>query len=319
VFEEMGLKKETFGRLDQICKKDAILATYKSTLDVNVIAASSSRPVQVIGLHFFSPANVMRLLEIVRGDKTSKSVVATCMKLSKQIGKVGVLVGVCYGFVGNRMLHQYYREANFLVQEGASPAQVDKVMTSFGMAMGPFATSDLAGIDVGWRIRKAKGRPPKGERYSGAVADRLAEMGRFGQKTQRGFYKYEEGSRKPIPDPEVDRIIEQVAQEEGVERRQVGDEEIFERCLYAMINEGAKILDEGIALRASDIDTVWLNGYGFPVHRGGPMFHADQIGLKKIYERICAFKDKFGDVWQPAALLEKLAKEGKTFGSLDAR
>jgi 3-hydroxyacyl-CoA dehydrogenase len=205
----------------------------------------------------------MRLLEIVRGKQTSKAVVATSMKLSKQIGKVGVLVGVCPGFVGNRMLHTYFREAQLLIQEGALPAQVDAVITRFGFAMGPFATSDLAGIDVGWRIRKEQPRPPAGERDSGAVADRLAEMGRFGQKTSAGFYKYEAGSRTPIPDPEVEAIIQAVSKELGIERRVVGDEEILERCLYSMINEGAKILGEGIALRASDIDTVWINGYGF--------------------------------------------------------
>ncbi len=317
VFEEMGLKKEIFGKLGELCRPDAILASNTSTLDVNEIAASTSRPEQVIGLHFFSPANVMRLLEIVRGKKTSKTVIATSMKLAKQIGKVGVLVGVCPGFVGNRMLHQYYREANFVIQEGASPEQVDRVMTGFGLAMGPCATSDLAGIDVGWRIRKAQPKPPPGERYSGAVPDRLAEMGRYGQKTNAGFYRYEAGSRTPIPDPEVDRIIVQVSSELGVERRVVPDEEILERCLYAMINEGAKILDEGIALRASDIDTVWINGYGFPAHRGGPMFYADTVGAAKVLERIRAFREKHGKVWEPSKLLVRLAEEGRSFASID--
>ena len=219
VFEEMGLKREIFGKLDRTCRKDAILATNTSTLDVDEIARSTSRPEQVIGLHFFSPANVMRLLEIVRGKATSKAVVATSLKLSKQIGKVGVLVGVCPGFVGNRMLHTYFREAQLLIQEGALPAQVDGVITRFGFAMGPCATSDLAGIDVGWRIRKQQPKPPPGERYSGAVADRLAEMGRFGQKTNAGFYKYEPGSRTPLADPEVLAIIEAVSKELGIERR----------------------------------------------------------------------------------------------------
>ncbi|HVW24953.1 MAG TPA: 3-hydroxyacyl-CoA dehydrogenase NAD-binding domain-containing protein [Polyangiaceae bacterium] len=318
VFEEMGLKKEIFGRLDQICKKDAILATNTSTLDVDQIAAATSRPEQVIGLHFFSPANVMRLLEIVRGKKTSKPVVATSMKLAKDLGKVGVLVGVCQGFVGNRMLHQYYREAQFLIQEGALPSQVDRVMTGFGFAMGPCATSDLAGIDVGWRIRKAQPKPPPGERYSGAVADRLAEMGRFGQKTNAGFYKYEAGNRTPVDDPEVEKIIVQVSKELGIERRQIGDEEILERCMYAMINEGAKILDEKIALRASDIDTVWINGYGFASHRGGPMFYADTVGLAKVLERVKALQGKHGKVWTPSPLLERLALAGKTFADFDA-
>jgi 3-hydroxyacyl-CoA dehydrogenase len=318
VFEEMGLKREIFGRLDQICKKDAILATNTSTLDVDQIAAATSRPEQVIGLHFFSPANVMRLLEIVRGKKTSKPVVATSMKLAKDLGKVGVLVGVCQGFVGNRMLHQYYREAQFLIQEGALPSQVDKVMTGFGYAMGPCATSDLAGIDVGWRIRKAQPKPPPGERYSGAVADRLAEMGRFGQKTNAGFYKYEAGNRTPVDDPEVEKIIVQVSKELGIERRQITDEEILERCMFAMINEGAKILDEKIALRASDIDTVWINGYGFPSHRGGPMFYADTVGLPKVLERVKALLGKHGKVWTPSPLLERLAAAGKTFADFDS-
>jgi 3-hydroxyacyl-CoA dehydrogenase len=317
VFEEMGLKKEIFGKLDAICRPNAILATNTSTLDVNEIAASSRHPERVIGLHFFSPANVMRLLEIVRGTKTSKSVLATSLSLAKQIGKVGVVVGVCHGFVGNRMLHQYYREAQFLIQEGALPAQLDKVMTSFGLAMGPCATSDLAGIDVGWRIRKAQPKPPPGERYSGAVADRLAEMGRFGQKTNAGFYKYEPGQRTPIPDPEVEAIIVQVSKELGIERRKVEDQEILERCLYALINEGAKILDEKIALRASDIDTVWINGYGFPSFRGGPMFHADVIGLQTVLSGVQKLRELHGKVWTPSPLLERLAKEGKTFASLD--
>jgi 3-hydroxyacyl-CoA dehydrogenase len=298
VFEEMGLKKEIFARLDKICRRDAILATNTSTLDVNEIARSTSRPEQVIGLHFFSPANVMRLLEIVRGDKTSKPVIATSMKLAKQIGKVGVLVGVCNGFVGNRMLHRYGREAQLLIQEGALPQQVDGVMTRFGFAMGPCATSDLAGLDVGWRIRKRQPKPPPGERYSGAVGDRLAEMGRYGQKTSAGFYKYEPGSRVPVPDPEVLAIITAVSKDLGIER--------------------AKILDEGIALRASDIDTVWINGYGFPGHRGGPMFYADTVGAAKVLARVRELLAVHGKSWQPAPLLERLAGEGRSFGWLDA-
>jgi 3-hydroxyacyl-CoA dehydrogenase len=318
VFEEMGLKKEIFSRLDKICRRDAILATNTSTLDVNEIARSTSRPEQVIGLHFFSPANVMRLLEIVRGDKTSKPVVATSMKLAKQIGKVGVLVGVCNGFVGNRMLHRYGREAQLLIQEGALPQQVDGVMTRFGFAMGPCATSDLAGLDVGWRIRKGQPKPPPGERYSGAVGDRLAEMGRYGQKTGAGFYRYEPGSRVPVPDPEVEAIITAVSKELGIERRAVSDDEILERCMYSMINEGAKILDEGIALRASDIDTVWINGYGFPGHRGGPMFFADTVSPAKVLARVTEFLAVHGKSWQPSALLERLAREGRSFGWFDA-
>jgi 3-hydroxyacyl-CoA dehydrogenase len=319
VFEEMGLKKEIFGKLDRAARKDAILATNTSTLDVNEIARTTSRPEQVIGLHFFSPANVMRLVEIVRGEKTAKPTIATSMKLAKQIGKVGVLVGVCHGFVGNRMLYGYFREAQLVLQEGASPAQVDGVMTRFGFAMGPCATSDLAGIDVGWRVRKAQPRPPPGDRDSGAVSDRLAEMGRYGQKTNAGFYRYEAGSRSPIPDPEVEAVIAQVSTELGIRRRAVDDDEILERCMYAMINEGAKILDEGIALRASDIDTVWIHGYGFPAHRGGPMFHADTVGLAKVHARVRDLMSGHGRAWQPSPLLEKLAGENGTFASFDAK
>ncbi|HEX3772350.1 MAG TPA: 3-hydroxyacyl-CoA dehydrogenase NAD-binding domain-containing protein [Polyangiaceae bacterium] len=317
VFEEMGLKKEIFGKLDKVCKKDAILATNTSTLDVNEIAQSTSRPEQVIGLHFFSPANVMRLLEIVRGKATSKTVLATCLKLSKPIGKVGVVVGVCNGFVGNRMLHTYFREAQLLIQDGALPQQVDGVITKFGFAMGPCQTSDLAGLDVGWRIRK--GQPKPAGRDSGVVGDKLAEMGRYGQKTSAGFYKYEAGNRTPIPDPVVEDVIKAVSKELGIERRAISDEEIFEKCLYSMINEGAKILDEKIALRASDIDTVWINGYGFPAFRGGPMFYADTVGLPKIYAKLQEFAAKSGSrSFEPSPLLARLAKENKTFASLDA-
>lgn len=318
VFEDMALKAEIFGRLDSLCKRGAILATNTSTLDVDRIALSTSRPEDVIGWHFFSPANVMRLLELVRGEKTSKEVIATSMKLAKQLGKVGVLVGVCHGFVGNRMLYQYYREAHFLIQEGALPQQVDAVMTDFGFAMGPCATSDLAGIDVGYRIRRAQPKPPPGERYFGAVLDRLAEMGRYGQKTNAGFYRYEAGNRTPVPDPEVEKIVIEVSRELGIERRQIPSEEILERCLFAMINEGAKILEEGIALRASDIDTVWINGYGFPSHRGGPMFHADHVGLTKVLERLLALRAVHGKLWEPAPLLSRLAEDGKSFAAWDA-
>jgi 3-hydroxyacyl-CoA dehydrogenase len=317
VFEEMALKKDVFGRLDRACRKDAILATNTSSLDVDAIAATTSRPEQVIGLHFFSPANVMRLLEIVRGKKTARETIATSMKLAKQIGKVGVLVGVCDGFVGNRMLHKYAHEAQHLLLEGALPQQVDRVMTAFGFAMGPMATSDLAGIDVGWRIRKARPKPGPSDRYGWGVADRLAEMGHFGQKTGAGFYKYEDGSRVPIPNPEVEKIIIEIAESKGLERRSISDQEILERCLFSMINEGAKILEEKIALRASDIDTVWINGYGFPAHRGGPMFYADTVGLPKIVAAVESFGERHGKAWEPAELLVRLAGKQKTFGSLD--
>ncbi len=317
VFEEMQLKKEIFSGLDKTCKPGAILATNTSTLDVDEIAAATSRPEQVIGLHFFSPANLMRLLEIVRGEKTSKQVIATSMDLAKKIRKIGVLVGVCPGFVGNRILYQYRRESFFLVEEGASPQQVDRVIKQFGLPMGPFAMGDLAGLDIGWRVRKAQGKP-EGERYAATVADRLCEMGRFGQKTGRGFYRYEEGSRKPIPDPEVDELILQVAKEQGIERREVGDQEILERCIFPMINEGAKILEEGIALRASDIDIIWINGYGFPAYRGGPMFYGQTVGLKKVYDRINAFREQHGKIWEPAPLLKRVAEEGKSFADAAA-
>jgi len=317
VFEEMGIKKEVFGKLDAVCKPGAILASNTSTLDVDEIAASTSRPQDVIGMHFFSPANVMRLLENVRGEATAKDVVATVMKLSKTIGKVGVMVGVCDGFVGNRMLHSYGREATFLIEEGASPEQVDRVIYDFGMAMGPFTMFDLAGNDVGWRIRKGKAADrPNDVRYSD-VADRICEQGRFGQKTAKGWYRYEEGNRSPIPDPEVDAIIETAAKEKGIERREVSDQEILERCFYPLVNEGAKILEEGIALRPGDIDVIWLNGYGFPSYRGGPMFWADTIGLDVIHAALLKYKEQHGaGFWEPSPLLAKLAAEGKGFKDL---
>jgi 3-hydroxyacyl-CoA dehydrogenase len=312
VFEEMAIKKEVFATLDRVCKPGAILATNTSTLDVNEIARATKRPEDVIGLHFFSPANIMRLLEIVRGSATSKPVINTSMKLSKTLDKIAVLVGVCHGFVGNRMLYPYRREALFLVEEGAMPQQVDKAIQDFGFAMGPFAVSDLAGLDIGWRVRKAQGKPAD-ERYSGTLADRLCEAGHYGQKTGQGFYKYE-GGRTPKPYPEMEQMILQASKELGITRRAISDEEIVERCIYAMINEGCKILEEGIALRASDIDVVWLNGYGFPGYRGGPMFYGDQIvGLGKVHETVARFREQHGKLWQPSPLLEKLAKSGAHF------
>ncbi len=309
VFENMDVKKEVFGKLDAVCKPGAILATNTSTLDINEIATATTRPEAVIGLHFFSPANVMRLLEIVRGAATSKEAIATSMALSKTIGKVGALVGVCDGFVGNRMLAKRGREAEKLILEGAAPQQVDKVLFDFGFPMGPFAMGDLAGLDVGWRIRQARGTPSP-------VPDTLCEMGRFGQKTGAGYYKYEAGSRAPIPDPVVDEVIAKAAADAGIERREISDQEILERLVYPMINEGALILEEGMAIRASDIDVIWVYGYGWPVYRGGPMFYADTVGVAKVYERICEFRDRFGDDWTPAPLLEKLATEGKGFRDL---
>jgi 3-hydroxyacyl-CoA dehydrogenase len=315
VFEEMSLKKEVFAKLAKVCPPTTILATNTSTLDVNEIAAASGRPEQVVGMHFFSPANVMRLVEVVRGKQSSKQAIATAMAMAKQMDKVGVLVGVCYGFVGNRMLHQYTREAAYLLEEGCLPQQVDKVIQDFGLPMGPFAMGDLAGLDVGWRIRK--GRRAAGtlgpERYAFTVADRLCEQGRFGQKTGAGYYRYEAGSRTPVPDPTVEALILQASRDAGIQRRAIGEEEILARCLYPMINEGAKILDEGIALRASDIDVIWINGYGFPAHRGGPMFYADTVGLKTVLATIEKFQQQFGAHWTPASLLKKLAAEGRGF------
>jgi 3-hydroxyacyl-CoA dehydrogenase len=321
VFEEMPIKKQVFGILDRVCKPDAILATNTSTLDVDAIAGATGRPESVIGTHFFSPANVMRLLEVVRGAQSSAETIATTMGLSKTLGKVGVLVGVCDGFVGNRMLHQYLREAAFLVEEGAMPQDVDRVVYEFGFPMGPFAMSDLAGNDVGWRIRKGKmaehpdGQYPGNERYSGTISDRLCERGRFGQKTGAGWYRYDNG-RTPVPDPEVEALIAETSRELGIERRAISDREILERCLYPLVNEGAKILEEGIALRSSDVDVVWIHGYGFPRHRGGPMFWADTVGLGTIAAAMRRFRDEHGEWMAPALLLEKLASENKGFKDL---
>ena len=309
VFEEMAVKKDVFAKLDKICKADAVLATNTSTLDVNEIAGATARPESVIGMHFFSPANVMKLLEVVRGAKTSKPVIATAMSVGRRIGKVPVLVGVCYGFVGNRMLHQRGKQAERLILEGALPQQVDKVLYDFGFPMGPFAMGDLAGLDVGWRIRKGRGE-------RALIADRLCELGRFGQKTGAGYYRYEGGDRTPIPDPDVEKIILEVSREQSVQRRPISDQEILERLLYPMVNEGAKILEEKLAIRASDIDVIWVYGYGWPVYRGGPMFWADQVGLKAIKTRMLEMQHRHGDVWQPAALLSRLADAGKAF--LDA-
>jgi 3-hydroxyacyl-CoA dehydrogenase len=306
VFEEMPIKKEVFAKLDALAKPDAVLATNTSTLDVNEIASATKRPESVIGMHFFSPANVMRLLENVRGVKSSKTTIATAMAVGRRINKVPVLVGVCYGFVGNRMLHQRGIQAEKLILEGALPHQVDKVLYDFGFPMGPFAMSDLAGLDVGWRIRKGRG-------VRSEVADRICELGRFGQKTGAGYYKYDD-KRNPSPDSEVEKIIVDVATEMGITRRHIDDEEILQRLLYPMVNEGAKILDEKIAIRASDIDVIWVYGYGWPVYRGGPMFWADQIGLKAMRDRMLQFQNATGDAfWTPAPLLSRLADQGKGF------
>jgi 3-hydroxyacyl-CoA dehydrogenase len=313
VFERMDVKQDLFRKLDAVAKKGAILATNTSTLDVDQIAAATRRPSDVVGTHFFSPANVMRLLEVVRGRETAKDVLATTMKLGKRLKKVAVVSGVCDGFIGNRMLEKYTQQAYFLIDEGASPQQVDGALQRWGMAMGPFTMYDMAGNDIGWEIRKRRYRERPDFVYS-RVADRVCELGRFGQKTGKGFYRYEAGSRRPIPDPEVDLLIESYRAEIGVKPRKISDEEILQRCLYALANEGARILEEGIALRASDIDMVYLTGYGFPPYRGGPMFYADSVGLAKVLDAMRGFQKGYqGAQWKPAPLLVRLAEAGKRF------
>jgi 3-hydroxyacyl-CoA dehydrogenase len=312
VFEGMALKKEVFQDLDRVCKAGAILASNTSTLSIDEIASATSRPESVIGTHFFSPANVMRLLEIVRGKASSKEVVATCMQLARTLGKVGVLVGNCRGFVGNRMFGPYRREAQFLIEEGASVRALDQALCDFGMAMGPLATGDLAGLDVGWRIRKEyRHLEPPGIRQP-LVEDRLCELGRYGQKTGAGWYQYDD-QRRAAPDPAVAELIRKWVEEAGIVQRQISAAEITDRCLYALVNEGARILEEGYALRASDIDIIYINGYGFPAYRGGPMWYADTVGLARIYDRISEFQCQHGQLWQPAPLLKQLAQQGKTF------
>jgi 3-hydroxyacyl-CoA dehydrogenase len=312
VFEGMALKKEVFGRLDRMCRPGAILATNTSTLNIDEIAAATSRPEAVIGTHFFSPANVMRLLEIVRGTASSKEVIATCLQLSKKLGKVGVLVRNCRGFVGNRMFGPYRREAQFLVEEGASMEAVDMALEDFGMAMGPLATGDLAGLDVGWRIRKEYRHLEKPGVRQPFVEDRLSELGRFGQKAGAGWYKYDE-NRRAIPDPEVNKLVRKWASDAGIAERKISSREIVDRCIFALVNEGARILEEGIALRSVDIDIIYLNGYGFPAYRGGPMWYADSVGLNKVCARISEFHQQHGEFWEPAPLLKRLAEEGKSF------
>ncbi len=317
VFENMELKKQVFAELDKVTRPDAILASNTSTLDIDAIASATNRPKQVIGHHFFSPANVMRLLEIVRGRQSSPEVIATSLALARTISKVGVLVGNCKGFVGNRLFELYHREAQFLVEEGAKPEEVDAAMTGFGMAMGPLAVVDLAGLDVGWRIRKEhKHLLRPGERV-GLVEDRLCEMGRYGQKTGAGWYRYPEGSRTPVPDPVVEKLIEESARAAGIRRRTILPQEIVERTVYALVNEGAKVLEEGLALRASDIDVIYIYGYGFPAFRGGPMWFADTEGLRRVYERVRQFEKEHGESWKPAPLLKQLAESGRTFAEYD--
>jgi len=315
VFEDMGVKEQVFRQLDEVMKPGAILASNTSTLDLDRIAAFTGRPQDVIGLHFFSPANVMKLLEIVRGKDTGKDVLATALALSKKIRKTGVVSGVCDGFIGNRMLEQYLRQAFFLLEEGALPEQVDGAIEKFGFAMGPFRMSDLAGNDIGWYIRKRRAVESPHIAYS-KTADLLCEQGRFGQKTGAGWYDYQPGDRKAYPSQAVNDMIVQHSRDIGLERRAIADAEIVERLVYALVNEGARILEEGIALRASDIDMVYLTGYGFPLHRGGPMFYADSVGLPNVLDAVRKYAGgRHGEAWTPAPLLERLASEGKGFNA----
>jgi 3-hydroxyacyl-CoA dehydrogenase len=316
VFENMDLKKATFAEIAKVTRPDCILASNSSTLDIDQFCKASGRAAQVLGHHYFSPANVMKLLEIVRGRETSKEVIATSLKLAKKLGKVGVVVGNCFGFVANRMLAYYMREAYLLLEEGASVPQIDKVLTEFGLPVGPYGMQDIAGIDVGARIRqylksigKSRAEGPQSE-----IPDRLFEMGRYGQKTGAGWYKYDApGSRNRTPDPLIDQMAEEVAKKRGIARRPVSDEEIVARIMTALANEGARVLEEGYATRAGDIDIVYAYGFGFPRHRGGPMFYADTVGLPTVLGRVQEYRARFGDYWEPAPLLEKLVAEGRGF------
>jgi 3-hydroxyacyl-CoA dehydrogenase len=317
VFEDMALKKRIFGELDQVAKPSAILATNTSSLDVDEIAAATKRPEMVLGVHFFSPANIMRLVEIVRAKATRRDLLVTGMALTKKLGKIGVLAGNCYGFIGNRLMHPYVREAQFLVEEGASVEDVNAALFDFGMAMGPLAMQDQVGLDVIWLIRQAGAHRNKPGVRTPVVLEQLYNLGQFGQKTGRGWSKYDE-NRKPSPDAETADLIARLAKDAGIERRTITKKEIVDRCILALVNEGARILEEGVALRAVDIDIVYLNGYGFPSWRGGPMFYADTVGLPNVLRRIEEFQARLGaDLWQPAPLLRQLAEEGKSFQSRD--
>ncbi|KND59031.1 Enoyl-CoA hydratase / Delta(3)-cis-delta(2)-trans-enoyl-CoA isomerase / 3-hydroxyacyl-CoA dehydrogenase / 3-hydroxybutyryl-CoA epimerase [Candidatus Paraburkholderia schumanniana] len=309
------MKEQVFRQLDEIAKPGAILASNTSTLDLNKIASFTKRPGDVIGMHFFSPANVMKLLEVVRGEKTAKDVLTTVMQLAKKIGKTAVVAGVCDGFIGNRMIEQYIRQALFMLEEGALPAQIDRAIEQFGFAMGPFRMSDLAGNDIGWAIRKRRYREQPELHYS-RVADRLCEMGRFGQKTGAGWYDYQPGRRDALPSKLVDDMIVAYSKEQGAVRRRIGDEEIVERLVLLLVNEGAKILDEGIAAKASDIDMVYLTGYGFPLWRGGSTLYADTIGLYNVERAMRKYAQQPNDAaWQPAARVSALAASGGRFNA----
>ncbi|UIF89866.1 3-hydroxyacyl-CoA dehydrogenase [Cupriavidus sp. UYPR2.512] len=313
VFEDMALKQQVFRKLDAVCKPGAILATNTSGLDVDAIAAVTQRPQDVVGAHFFSPAHVMRLLEVVRARETAPDVIATLMDLGRRMGKTAVLARVYPGFIGNALFRNYTREAHFLVEEGALPHEVDQALTGFGYAMGIFAVHDMAGNDVGYQTRKAQmATRPQDRRWNDLIL-KLTELGRLGQKSGKGWYRYEPGSRQPLRDPEVEAFIEQESARLGIVRRPIGAEEIIKRCVYGMVNEGAKLLEAGVALRPSDIDTVYLTGYGFPARHGGPMYYADRIGLREVYADIERFHAEHGYWWEPAPLLARLAREGRTF------
>jgi 3-hydroxyacyl-CoA dehydrogenase len=316
----MSVKQEVFKALDAVCKPGAILASNTSTLDIDEIGEATKRPEDVIGLHFFSPANVMKLLEVVKTSKTSPEVIKTTMKMAKKINKVAVLVGVCFGFVGNRMIEGYGREANRMMLEGGTPEHIDKVIYDFGLPMGPFTMGDMAGQDIGAFVRESRREFIKHDPSYCILADKLVEQGRVGLKVGKGVYLYEEGSRKPIPDPSVLELAKQIAADLGVAQRDISDQEIIERIIFPMINEGALILEEGIAAKSSDIDVIYVYGYGFPVYRGGPMQYADEIGLKTVYDAMCKYRDELGEHgknwFEPAPLLKKLAEQGKRFSDL---
>ena len=313
----MAVKREVFAALDDVCKPGAVLATNTSTLDVDEIAAATTRPEDVIGLHFFSPAHIMRLLEIVRGSNTAPDVVASALALAKRLGKIGVVVGNCFGFVGNRMLYGYGRENQLMLLEGAAPDYIDRTLYEWGMAMGPNAVGDLAGLDVGYKVRRERADLPDDPRFY-RVADLLVERGRYGQKTGRGMFLYEDGSRKPKPDVEVAQLIHKEAERLGIQQRDIAPEEIVDRCVLALVVEGAKILQEGIALRASDIDVIWSNGYGFPRHRGGPMHYADRLGIANVVQRVRQLQEQLGAAyWEIPELLQQLAADGETFAEYD--
>ena len=316
VFEDLSLKKGIFAEIDRVAKQSCILASNTSSLDIDELAGVTGRPHRVAGLHFFSPANVMRLVEIVRGKATAPEVLASALAIAKKLKKVGVVVGNCPGFVGNRMLMPYMREAQFLVEEGATPWAVDRALYDWGMAMGAFAVDDMAGIDVGWRVKQQNREFQNPGARSPLVLDKLFEMGRYGQKNGCGWFRYD-ANRNLSPDPEVEALIETTAQAAGIERRAIEPGEIVERCIYSLVNEGARILQEGFALRAADIDTIYLTGYGFPIYRGGPMWYADTVGLAEIYRRVQEFHGRHGNLWAPAPLLARLAEEGSTFAEWD--